>query len=177
VPPDRLPILSLLGSLAVADAVHSLTGVSSTLKWPNDLLLQNRKFAGLLVETVSRKNLPPLALLGLGLNLHQQTGDFPPELQSSAISLLQATGQTVPRTRMLTAFLNNLLLRLDRPLPESMNDWRKACPQIGQPVTVRTGTETIQGVAENLDDSGHLHLRLPDGTRRILASGETDFPA
>jgi BirA family biotin operon repressor/biotin-[acetyl-CoA-carboxylase] ligase len=78
---------------------------------------------------------------------------------------------------MLTVFLNNLLLRLDRPLPESMNDWRKACSQLGQPVTVRTGTETIQGVAEKLDDSGHLHLRLPDGTRRILASGETDFPA
>jgi BirA family biotin operon repressor/biotin-[acetyl-CoA-carboxylase] ligase len=151
--------------------------VSPSLKWPNDLLIQNHKLAGLLVETVSRKNLSPLALLGLGLNLHQQTGDFPPELQSSAISLLQATGQTIPRARMLTAFLNNLLLRLDRPLPESMNDWRKACPLLGQPVTVRTGTETIHGVAEKLDDSGHLHLRLPDGIHRILASGETDFPA
>jgi BirA family transcriptional regulator, biotin operon repressor / biotin---[acetyl-CoA-carboxylase] ligase len=161
----------------VADAVHALTGLSPFLKWPNDLLLQNRKFAGLLVETVSRKNLPPLALLGLGLNLHQQTGDFPPELQSSAISLLQATGQTIPRARMLTAFLNNLLLRLDRPLPESLNAWRKACPQLGQPVTVSTGTEIIHGVADNLDNSGHLHLRLPDGTHRILASGETDFPA
>ena len=161
----------------MADAVHSLTGVSPSLKWPNDLLLQNRKLAGLLVETVSRKNLPPLALLGLGLNLHQQTGGFPPELQSSAISLLQATGQTIPRARMLTAFLNNLLLRLDRPLPESMSAWRKACSQLGQPITVRTGTETIHGVAEKLDDSGHLHLRLPDGIHRILASGETDFPA
>jgi biotin-(acetyl-CoA carboxylase) ligase len=78
---------------------------------------------------------------------------------------------------MLTAFLNNLLLRLDRHLSESLNDWRKACPQLGQPVTVRTGTETIHGVADNLDASGHFHLRLPDGTHRILASGETDFPA
>ncbi|NBS79212.1 biotin--[acetyl-CoA-carboxylase] ligase [bacterium] len=75
--PSHLPLLSLLGSLAAADAVRTLTRLEPSLKWPNDLLLQNRKLAGLLVETVSRKNQPPLALLGLGLNLHQQASDSP----------------------------------------------------------------------------------------------------
>jgi biotin-(acetyl-CoA carboxylase) ligase len=58
-----------------------------------------------------------------------------------------------------------------------MKDWRKACLQLGQTLTLRTGTTEITGFAETLDDAGHLHLRLPNGTVQKFASGEIDFPA
>lgn len=177
VAPSHLPVLSLLASLAAADAVRALTQLEPSLKWPNDLLLQNRKLAGLLVETISRPHAPPLALLGLGLNLTQQTCDFPPDLKTSAISLLQATRRNIPRTQMLAAFLDSLPRRLLQPLPEAMEDWRHACLQLGRTLSVRLGPTTLTGVAETLDDAGHLHLRLADGSLRQITSGETDFPA
>ena len=175
--PDQLPLLPLLGSLAAADAVRALTQLEPTLKWPNDLLLKNRKLAGVLVETISRPHQPPLALLGLGLNLHQQTSDFPALLKKSAISLGQAARQRVPRSQMLAAFLEKLTHRLNQPLPEAMEDWRQSCPQLGRTLSVRVGTSLLTGTAETLDDAGHLHLRLPDGSLQKIASGETDFPA
>ena len=177
IPSAQLPLLSLLASLAAADAVRALTQLEPTLKWPNDLLLKNRKLAGVLVETISRKQQPPLALLGLGLNLHQQTSDFPPALQKSAISLFQASGQRIPRAQLLAAFLESLTQRLLQPIPDAMQDWRDSCLQLGRTLTLRLGSSQLTGVAESFDDAGHLHLRLPDGSLQKIASGETDFPA
>jgi biotin-(acetyl-CoA carboxylase) ligase len=78
---------------------------------------------------------------------------------------------------MLAAFLENLTRRLDQPTPEAMEDWRQACLQLGRNLSIRVGTTILTGTAETLDDSGHLHLRLPDGSLKKIASGETDFPA
>jgi biotin-(acetyl-CoA carboxylase) ligase len=78
---------------------------------------------------------------------------------------------------MLAAFLENLTRRLDQPTPEAMEDWRQACFQLGRTLSIRVCTTTLTGTAESLDDSGHLHLRLPDGSLQKIASGETNFPA
>ena len=177
VDPDRLRILSLVGALATADAIRVLTGLEPSLKWPNDLLLQNRKVAGLIVETIARTHRPPLALLGLGLNLHQQTSDFPEELKKSAISLRQASGRMVPRAQALAAFLKSLTHRLHQTKEEILSDWRAGLSQMDRNLMIRVGGETLSGVPETIDDSGHLHLRLANGEIRILSSGESDFPA
>jgi biotin-(acetyl-CoA carboxylase) ligase len=78
---------------------------------------------------------------------------------------------------MLAAFLENLTRRLDQPTPEAMEDWRQACLQLGRTLSIRVGTTILTGTADTLDDAGHLHLRLPDGSLHKIASGETDFPA
>ena len=170
-------MLSILGSLAAADAVQSLTGLDTTLKWPNDLLWKNRKLAGLLVETVARPGRLPLAILGLGLNLSQQVANFPRELKKIAVSLRQASGRIVPRTQMLAAFLESLVRRLAQPPPGAMEDFQTAWGQQGRTLQLRTGGQKFCGVADQVDDSGHLHLRLKDGSVQVFASGEIDFPA
>jgi biotin-(acetyl-CoA carboxylase) ligase len=90
---------------------------------------------------------------------------------------LQASRQRIPRSQMLAAFLENLTRRLDQPAPEAMEDWRQACFQLGRTLSIRVGTTILTGTAETLDDSGHLQLRLRDGSLQKIASGETDFPA
>ena len=174
---SQLPLLSILGTLAAADAIRVLTGIETTLKWPNDLLHKNRKLAGLLVETVARPARLPLAILGLGLNLAQQTGDFPRALKTLAISLRQAAGRIVPRAQMLAAFLDALARRLDQTPAEVMEDFRAGWAQQGRSLRVRSAGGEFRGVATGVDDSGHLHLRLSDGSEKIFASGEVDFPA
>jgi len=173
----QLPLLSLIGSLAAADAVRALTGLETTLKWPNDLLHKNRKWAGLLVETVARPGRLPLAILGLGLNLAQQASDFPRELKSLAISLRLATGRIVPRAQMLAAFLDALARRLLHPPAEIIEDFRSGWGQQGRTLRIRAAGKSHEGVADRVDHSGHLHLRMPDGSHRVFASGEVDFPA
>ena len=174
---EQLPLLSILGSLAAADAVRSLTGLATTLKWPNDLLWKNQKLAGLLVETVARPGCLPLAILGMGLNLSQQAVDFPRELKKIAVSLRQASGRIVPRTQMLAAFLESLTRRLAQPPSEVMEDFRTDWGQKGRTIKLRSGGQEFSGVADQVDNSGHLHLRLADGSVRVFASGEIDFPA
>ena len=173
----QLPLLSLIGSLAAADAVRALTGLETTLKWPNDLLHKNRKWAGLLVETVARPGRLPLAILGLGLNLAQQASDFPRELKTLATSLRLATGRIVPRAQMLAAFLDALARRLLHPPAEIIEDFRSGWGQQGRTLRIRAAGKSHEGVADRVDHSGHLHLRMPDGSHRVFASGEVDFPA
>ena len=172
-----LPLLSLIGSLAAADAVRALTGLETTFKWPNDLLQKNRKLAGLLVETVTRPGRLPLAILGLGLNLTQEAADFPRELKTTAVSLRQASGRMVPRAQALAAFLDALAERWKQSSKEILEDFRAGWGQQGRSLRVHAAGESVGGVADQIDDSGYLHLRLTDGTKRIFASGEVDFPA
>lgn len=129
------------------------------------------------METVARPGRLPLAILGLGLNLAQQTTDFPRGLQRIAISLRQASGRLVPRTQMLAAFLDSLANRLHLPPREAVEDFRAAWGQQGRTLLLQAGGEKFTGVAERIDDSGHLHLRLTDRSVRVFASGEIDFPA
>ena len=173
----QLPLLSITGSLAAADAVRSLTGLEILLKWPNDVLYKNQKLAGLLVETVARPGRLPLAILGLGLNLAQQAKDFPRELRTTAISLRQASGRTVPRAQMLAAFLDALANRLLQPPDEMIEDFCARWGQQGRVLRIRSGECGFEGIAERVNDSGHLCLRLSDGSSRVFASGEVDFPA
>ena len=175
--PRQLALLSLLGALATLDTIRALVGLEPSIKWPNDLLIKNQKVAGLLVETVAQPHQPPLALLGLGLNLHQGLRDFPLELKPTAISLRQASGRNVPRAQALAAFLDCLAHRLTQNPSEIIEDVRSSMPQLGRTVKILLGGETLSGQAEKLDDAGHLHLRLPNGEVRVLSSGETDFPA
>ena len=175
--PARLPILSLIGAMAVGDAIRTLSGLTVSVKWPNDLLLQNRKVAGLLVETISRPRQPPWALLGLGLNLFQGSEDFPGDLKTSAVSLRQASGRRIPRAQALAAFLECLQQRLHQSPDEILGDIRVSLVQLGRTATVRVGHETLTGIAEKMDEAGRLHLRLPSGEVQVLSSGETDFPA
>ena len=167
----------MAGSLAAADAVRGLTGIEPLLKWPNDLLVKNRKLAGLLVETVARPGHLPLAILGLGLNLAQQAADFPRELRSTAVSLRQASGRVVPRAQMLAAFLDALGTRLTQSPDEIIGDFSRHWSQQGRTIRIRSGEQEFSGRAERVNESGHLCLYLPDGSTRSFASGETDFPA
>ena len=174
---NQLPVLSLLGTLAAADAIRALTGLEASFKWPNDLLWKNQKLAGFLVETIARPGPLALAILGLGLNLTQQANDFPRELKNLAVSLRQASGRIVPRTQMLAAFLDSLARRLVQPPSEVIEDFRTGWGQQGRTLQLRSGGQDFSGVAEQVDDSGHLHLRLVDGSVRVFASGEINFPA
>jgi BirA family biotin operon repressor/biotin-[acetyl-CoA-carboxylase] ligase len=166
--PGCWPLLSLMTAVAVARALHRAAGVEARLKWPNDVLLDGRKVAGILLESRQR---PPLVVIGIGINVGQ-TG-FPPELADRAISLTQATGRAVDREGLLTAVLDEVergRARLDgegsAPLRRA---WMARSATLGTWVTAGA----FRGRAVDLAEDGALVL--DDGRRRYrVTAGELD---
>jgi BirA family biotin operon repressor/biotin-[acetyl-CoA-carboxylase] ligase len=163
--PARLPLLSLGAAVAVADALAEATGLAPRLKWPNDVLVDGRKIAGILLE--SRLGTAPLVVLGIGVNLAQRR--FPPALEARATSVVLAGGRPVDGD----ALLGPLLEALDRQrdalergaLDEMLARWRALADTLGRTVSV----DGVSGVAVDVDEDGALVVAEGDRRRRVVA--------
>ncbi len=105
LPSSGWPTLTLVAAAAVADAVGDLTGVAARLRWPNDVLVGERKLAGVLAESVVGP--APFVVLGLGINVAQRAEEWPPDLHGRAVSLAEL-GHAVSRAALLAAVLARL---------------------------------------------------------------------
>lgn len=154
-PPSLLP-------LAAAVAVAEVAGDAATIKWPNDVLLDGRKVAGILVEGRPQER---WAVLGIGINVALRPEDLPVDLRASAGSLGLAPGDVEP-------VLARLLAALERWLPASgaqvLEAWRARDALAGRAVTWTGGT----GRAAGIDGDGRLVVELPGGGRTALDAGE-----
>ena len=92
--------LTVITSLAVSDAVEAITGIRPQIKWPNDIVLKGRKLAGVLIETEQKAGRLVFAVIGIGLNVRHEAGDFSPEVRDLATSLYLATGRTYRRANV-----------------------------------------------------------------------------
>ena len=155
--------------MAVADALEAITGLAVRLKWPNDLVVHERKLAGILLE--SRIATEALVVVGVGINLGQHR--FPHELTGMATSVALETGRTVARDAMLEAVLaafDAWRARLERdgfaPVRER---WLALADTIGRRVTV----DRRVGVAVDMDDNGALVIRDGAGVHHVVAGEVT----
>lgn len=160
-----LPKLSLASAVAVAEAIGTVTGLAVRLKWPNDVLVNGRKLAGILLE--SRITAEPIVVVGIGINLRQQA--FPAALSAIATSVRLEGGRRVERDAMLDAALAAFDVwrgRLERegfaPLRAR---WLELADTIGRSVTVGEHA----GVAVDLDPEGALVLLHAQGQSHVVA--------
>ncbi len=172
--PEEVICLSLLTAVGVHRAIEIVTGLRPLVRWPNDLLIDARKVAGILVEMASEQDVLRYVVVGIGVNVNLGERDFPEDLRPIAVSLRQALGRDVPRVQLLQRVLKEMETAYDTYLREgarSVLDAWKALPTIlGQPVTVESPWEIWRGVAEDLDDEGALLVRTDEGElRRVLA--------
>jgi BirA family transcriptional regulator, biotin operon repressor / biotin---[acetyl-CoA-carboxylase] ligase len=163
--PARLPTLSLAAGVAVVEALERVTGLKPRLKWPNDVLVDGRKLAGILLE--SRISPSPLVVLGIGVNLAQRV--FPADLAERATSVRLATGRRVDADALLTALLESLdawRTRLETegwaPIRER---WRALTETLGRRVSI----DSVEGVAVDVDEDGALIVAEGDVRRRVVA--------
>jgi len=164
--------LTILGSVATVDAVEAVSGLRPQIKWPNDLMLGRRKLAGLLIETEPRGKRMAFAVIGIGVNVRQEAGDFSPDVRRLATSLYLATGQTYRRADLLVALLQALEHRLCRPFDEAREAWTASSLTLGQRVTLTTARGRKHGQAMGLDESGALLLRGNSGEVETVTAGD-----
>ncbi|MBF0124437.1 MAG: biotin--[acetyl-CoA-carboxylase] ligase [Magnetococcales bacterium] len=180
IEPMRAVQLTLLTGVALAESVETAGVAGVTLKWPNDLLVAGRKAAGILSEMVLQGHQVVVVVIGVGINVHTTTDDFPPELRQTATSLMdgQGDGQQLPlsRSQLLAAFLHRFTDWYRRFLREGFapvrQQWLARAPFMGRSVRVMLGNERVDARAIDLDADGFLLVDHPDRGRCRVVSGD-----
>ena len=177
-PPQRAAELSLVAALAVHDALVErapMLGPRLAVKWPNDILCDGAKLAGILVEGESMPGRPLAAVIGIGVNC----AHYPPDTPYPATSLAAAGALVAPDSlaQALAGTMAQRLAEWDRgeSFAATRAAWLRRAAGLGAPARVRLPERELAGIAETLDESGQLVLRLADGTVERIAAGEM-FP-
>ncbi len=173
VEPARWGWLPLLTGVALADTVADLTGVKATLKWPNDLLIDGRKCAGILAEVASAG----AVAVGTGLNVWQEAPDLPVTATGLPATSLRLAGVADPdRTQLAIGFLQRLAERYERWQEEPrsiVEPYRERCSTIGREVRILLpDNRQILGEAITVDDDGRLVIRDEKDQLCPIAAGD-----
>ena len=171
--------LPLLAGLAVLAPIRELTGINATLKWPNDVMVGDRKLAGLLAEVVG-----DAVVVGIGLNVSLRADELPvPTATSLAIARPEGADDTEPidREPVLRAVLRDLgtryerFARADTDSASLRADYRAHCSTVGRDVAVSLpGGRIVRGRATDVDESGRIVVRLDTGDSEYIALAAGD---
>ena len=163
IPPANAPIYTLAAAVATAEAVRTM-GVDATIKWPNDVLVDGRKLAGILTEMEGEADRVSWLVVGIGLNANVDIEALPFEEATS----LRAEVGDVDRRELVHELLERFAHyreNHDAVLPA----WRDLSATLGRRVRVDTGPETIVGEAVDITVPGTLHVQTDDGTETVAA--------
>jgi BirA family biotin operon repressor/biotin-[acetyl-CoA-carboxylase] ligase len=186
-PPEERHLVVVAAALAAIEAVDTSCGFRPRLKWPNDLVVGDRKLAGLLAEAVrgsgadrrrghaegrSRIDADSI-VVGMGLNVDWDA--FPADLEATATAC-NREGRTAPREDLLVAWLRELDRRLQALVHDGRSSLRAdnvaASATLGRQVRVERATDTLVGHALALTDLGHLVVRTDDGVEHTVSAGD-----
>ena len=183
--PQQAPLITLATAVGVVDGIAKGCGIELDIKWPNDLLWQGKKIAGILTELRSDPDRVVRAVVGIGLNGNTTAADFDPEVQERASSLAMVLGVEVDLSVTLAAVLNGLEATYapvfadpTGPAVEVLMDrYRRRCVTIAQPVIVSGRTlgvdgSTLAGIAREVDAEGALLVETEDGRLVRVFSGD-----
>jgi BirA family biotin operon repressor/biotin-[acetyl-CoA-carboxylase] ligase len=194
-------LLVMLAALAVVDAIAEVCNLTATIKWPNDVLITERKVAGILIETSRDRTGHMVAVMGIGVNVnaHPATSIQEPSVHDTllarATSLEAEYGHKVSRERFIASLLR-LLETSHLALQEEARQqtaaayfggtvpgarkirerWRAHLSTLGRSIQIQQGEKLFSGVAEDVDEDGELLLRLQSGKQISITWGEIEYP-
>jgi len=169
------PLITLMSALAVADTLAAACALSADIKWPNDLIVNQRKISGILCETVDT-NAGYGVVVGIGINLYH--GAFPPEVSGTATSVEQEAGRSPDFEVVLNELIETLgrryaVLQNDQGSEQTIREWcARSSFAKGKAVRVDSGAEVWSGVTDGLEDDGALRVALETGEIKIVRAGD-----
>jgi BirA family biotin operon repressor/biotin-[acetyl-CoA-carboxylase] ligase len=165
LPPDRMHLVTLAAAVAATEAVRAIGGFAAGVKWPNDLVVDDQKLAGVLAEADGAG----AVVVGMGLNLRADA--YPADLRDTATACAIHATRSVSRTSLLCAWLRALDHWLDHP-DDVVGTAAAHSATLGRRVRVELALETFAGVAASLTPEGFLVVRADDDTDRVVTAGD-----
>jgi len=174
--PQEATQLTVASAIALRRAIVSETGLKPEIKWPNDILLNRKKVAGILTEMSAELDKVRHVILGIGIDVNLDAEELPLDLKKIATSLRIESGEIISRAELAAAILRELDFDYGRvcagKFSEIADEWESYCATIGRNVTVHIGDRKMRGHAEALDDDGALLLRTEHGRLERIIGGD-----
>jgi BirA family biotin operon repressor/biotin-[acetyl-CoA-carboxylase] ligase len=169
VPAVMISRYSFAASLSLVRVLQAELGIDARVKWPNDILIHDKKVCGMLAEMEVESDLVSFLNIGIGLNVN----NHPSLKEPNSISLSQLLGQTVSRKLILESFLNRMEIELAQPsLDHIIPQWKQHTITLNRKVQIVTTTETWEGIAVDIDDDGALLLKQADHSIKKVYYGD-----
>ncbi len=173
-PQEDYPLIPLFSSLAVAETINDL-GIPSAIKWPNDVLINGKKIAGILIES-QKKESEFCVIVGIGVNLNTRLSQYSVELRKTLTTLLELQGQEIDRTdflvKLLKHFYKYYTLFQRAEYAKITKQWLTYSDTIGRNVKILAAREEIIGTAVDIDNIGFLLVETESGEKKKITSGD-----
>lgn len=150
-------------ALCVCNAVKKLSKCKNiTIKWPNDILINNKKICGILTESQLNKNKIEFLVIGIGINLNNEF--INESISNKATSIYLETGNKISHDKLLNLILKNF----DKKF--SLDKYKKNCISIGRKVCIKHKNECLTGIVSNIAPNGNLVVDTDDGNKILINS-------
>ena len=171
--PDIAPrcgmVITMAASISVSKAIREITGLKTRIKWPNDILLKNKKVCGILTELNADLNKIIYAIVGIGVNVNNKIEN---QLDDIAISLKQVVDSEISRDELLKSILKNFDMNYNRLKKNDFEYikkiWLSYANIIGKKVRINDYKTVMEGVVKDIDDNGYLILNTNSGIINVI---------
>ena len=177
ISPNEIPKFTLLAAVAVARAVRELTALDAMIKWPNDVVVNNKKICGILTEMKGEQDRVSFIIIGIGVNVNTSMRDLP-DTASSIKEELRRMGASnaLSRVELVKKILETLEKYYYRMKKEGfrtiMEEWKNLTLMLGSRIKVILQNRTLEGQAHDIDSDGALVVRLDSGMLERVSSGD-----
>lgn len=181
IPPKDVSQLTLLAAMVLATTLRNLYGFDAKVKWPNDVVINGKKVAGILSESQIEPQRVRFIIIGIGVNVHHRKEDFLGPFRylptSVALEIESRVRDAAPkRQELFCEFLKNFEYAYNSYLTQGWESWQKTLNELsmvlGKYITVDTGKEMVAGIASKLSPDGGLIVRTPEGQIRTILVGD-----
>ena len=176
LPPGEAPMITLVTAVAVCEAILKTTELTPTIKWPNDILINGKKIAGILTELTMEMDAVDFIIVGVGLNVNAGKDAFSEGLAHIATSMVIETGAQFNRASLLREYLRQMECHYDEFMSTGfapiVRRWKELSDIIGRQVAVNMIRKSHMGVVVDVDNQGMLILEDKDGRLHRIISGD-----
>ncbi len=173
--PSYISRITLMTAVAAVKAIKICTQIKSQIKWPNDILINEKKVCGILTEMSAELDIINWVVVGIGINTNIDHRDFPEDIQENTISLKEVSGKEILQVKLVQVFLQEfekyyeILKR--REFSSVLKEWKLYSHTLGKKIRVDTGERIITGEAVEINEEGALILKKEDGELVKILSG------
>lgn len=176
IPPVNAPVLTMMASLAAAEAIANTTGLETRIKWPNDILVNQKKISGILTEMNAEEEKINYVVIGIGINVNMKNEDFPENIRIPATSVMDSLGRKFDRSKLLCSLIESMDSNYEylrkKGVMSVMSKWRPLCITLNKMIKVTSAGGAITGVAEDVTKEGGLVIRIGEDSKKVIYSGD-----